>query len=119
MEIINKTCFLISPQDTSWRVQARERLEQLTMPHWALGRLMDLGIDLAGITRSMSPETRRKVIVVMAADHGVVVEGVSKFPQDVTWQMVANFIHRGAGINALAGRPDQMSGWLTWVLPKE
>jgi len=65
---------------------------------------MDLAVDLAGITHSLQPPVERKVVVVMAADHGVVAEGVSQYPQDVTWQMVANFVNHGAGINALAGQ---------------
>jgi len=82
--------------------QAHSRLASLTMPHWALGRLMDLAKTIAGITRSLRPSLARKVIVTMAADHGVVAEGVSKYPQEVTAQMVANFVAGGAGINALA-----------------
>ena len=104
MEILNEALSDITPQDASWRSLARERLDQLTMPHWALGRLMDLAVDLAGMTCSLRPATKRKAIVVMAADHGVVAEGVSKYPQEVTCQMVANFVDRGAGINALAGQ---------------
>jgi nicotinate-nucleotide--dimethylbenzimidazole phosphoribosyltransferase len=72
------------------------------MPHWALGDLMDLAIDLAGMTRSMQPKVARKKVVVMVGDHGVSAEGVSKYPAEVTTQMVHNFIRGGAGINALA-----------------
>lgn len=63
---------------------------------------MDLAMDLAGMTRSLHPKISRKAIVTMAGDHGVVAEGVSKFPQEVTPQMVYNFVNGGAGINALA-----------------
>lgn len=63
---------------------------------------MDLGMDLAGMTRSMTPPVDRKTVVVMAGDHGVTCEGVSKYPQEVTAQMVRNFAAGGAGINALA-----------------
>jgi nicotinate-nucleotide--dimethylbenzimidazole phosphoribosyltransferase len=104
MEIFSETVSTIIPQDVSWRKRGRQRLDQLVMPHWALGRLMDLAVDLAGMTRSLNPVVRRKVIVIMAADHGVVDEGVSKYPRDVTWQMVENFVRRGAGINALAAQ---------------
>ncbi len=72
------------------------------MPYWALGRLMDLALDLAGMTRSTKPEIDKRVVVVMAGDHGVVMEGVSKYPQEVTVQMVYNFINGGAGINAVS-----------------
>ncbi|GAB4342980.1 MAG: nicotinate-nucleotide--dimethylbenzimidazole phosphoribosyltransferase [Desulfobulbaceae bacterium] len=92
----------IYPQDNSVREEARGRLEQLTMPHWALGDLMDLAVDLAGMTRSLAPPVKRKKVVVMAGDHGVTAEGVSKYPSEVTAQMVANFVSGGAGINALA-----------------
>ncbi|MGI9536555.1 MAG: nicotinate-nucleotide--dimethylbenzimidazole phosphoribosyltransferase [Desulfocapsaceae bacterium] len=102
MNLLEKTCQEIFPQDNEYRDQARARLEQLTMPHWALGDIMDLAIDLAGISRSMKPDVSRKVIVTMAGDHGVVVEGVSKFPSEVTIQMVYNIVSGGAGINALA-----------------
>ncbi len=102
MSILSDTVDRIAPQDTDWRAKARARLEQLTMPRWALGRLMDTAEDLAGMTRSMTPPAKRKAVVVMAGDHGVVAEGVSRFPQEVTPQMVANFVNGGAGINALA-----------------
>ena len=92
----------IYPQDTSYREQARSRLDQLTMPHWALGDLMDLAVDLAGMTRSLSPPVQRKKVIVMAGDHGVTAEGVSKYPSEVTAQMIYNFVNGGAGINALA-----------------
>ena len=92
----------IFPQDSLFRDQATAHLEQLTMPHWALGRLMDLAVDLAGITRSVNPPVARKTVVVMVGDHGVTAEGVSKYPSEVTAQMVYNFVVGGAGINALA-----------------
>jgi len=104
MPILDETISTITPQSETWRARAIERLDQLTMPHWALGRILDLAVNLAGMTCSLQPATRRKIIVVMAADHGVVAEGVSKYPQDVTWQMVVNFVNGGAGINALAGQ---------------
>jgi nicotinate-nucleotide--dimethylbenzimidazole phosphoribosyltransferase len=102
MSSIDKTLTRIFPQDSESRDIARNRLDKLAMPHWALGDLLDLSIDLAGITRSINPPVTRKAIVTMAGDHGVVVESVSKYPREVTSQMVANFINGGAGINALA-----------------
>ncbi len=102
MQLIEKTIQAIEPQDKAWRDKATARLEQLTMPHWALGRLMDLAQDLAGMTRSINPDFARKTVVTMAGDHGVTAEGVSGFPSEVTVQMVHNFVSGGAGINALA-----------------
>ena len=92
----------IYPQDGEYRDLAEKRLQQLTMPHWALGDLLDLAIDLAGITRSLTPPVARKQIVIMVGDHGVTAEGVSCYPPEVTAQMVHNFVRGGAGINALA-----------------
>lgn len=100
--LLESTIGKIAPADAEARAAARARLEQLTMPHWALGRLMDLSEDLAGMTRSMCPPVERKVVVTMAGDHGVCAEGVSKYPSEVTPQMVYNFVAGGAGINALA-----------------
>jgi nicotinate-nucleotide--dimethylbenzimidazole phosphoribosyltransferase len=102
MGLLQETIAQITPRDANLRAQARRRLEALTMPRWALGRLMDLAEDLAGITRSLAPPIARKAIYTLAGDHGVVVEGVSIYPQEVTPQMVANFVAGGAGINALA-----------------
>lgn len=102
MSLFEDTIKTIFPQDSSAREQAKERLDQLAMPHWALGDLMDLAMDLAGMTRSITPAVQKKAVVTMAGDHGVTVEGVSKFPSEVTPQMVVNFVNGGAGINALA-----------------
>ena len=101
MSLLETTLLQIAPQDEGFRRRARERLDQLIMPHWALGRLMDLAVDLAGMTRSLHPPTARKTIVTMAGDHGVAAEGVSKYPQEVTGQMVHGFAAGMAGINAL------------------
>ena len=102
VSFLDATYRRIYPQDFDFRRQAEERLNQLTMPHWALGDLMDLAIDLAGMTRSMHPPVTRKCVVVMAGDHGVTAEGVSRYPAEVTTQMVHNIVRGGAGINALA-----------------
>jgi len=102
LSLLDETLQKIVAPDAGTRARARARLEQLTMPRWALGRLMDLAEDLAGMTRSLRPQISRKVIVVMAGDHGVTAEGVSSYPSEVTLQMVHNFVRGGAGINALA-----------------
>ncbi len=81
---------------------ARERQNQLTKPAGSLGRLEELSIQLAGITGKEIPLIKDKVIITMAGDHGVVAEGVSAYPQEVTPQMVLNFLAGGAAINVLA-----------------
>jgi nicotinate-nucleotide--dimethylbenzimidazole phosphoribosyltransferase len=102
VKLLQQTIANIEPQDREIRALAHKRLKNLSMPYWALGRLLDLAEDLAGITRSMQPNVARKTIFTMAGDHGVVAEGISKYPQEVTPQMVANFVSGKAGINALA-----------------
>jgi nicotinate-nucleotide--dimethylbenzimidazole phosphoribosyltransferase len=102
MELLEETVAAIVPQDAAAKTAAHARLEQLAMPYWALGRLLDLAEELAGMTGSLRPPVQRKTIVVMAGDHGVVADGVSAYPQEVTVQMVANFVAGGASINALA-----------------
>lgn len=92
----------IQPADPTWIEKARERTAQLAIPPRALGRLHDISERLCGITRSLTPDVTRRAILVMAGDHGVAAEGVSAFPQEVTGEMVKNFIRGGAGINVLA-----------------
>ena len=102
MNLLESTIKQIVPHDSDARARARARLEQLTMPYWALGRLMDLAEELAGMTGSIKPPVSRKTVVTMAGDHGITAAGVSKYPQEVTVQMIHNFVNGGAGINALA-----------------
>lgn len=81
---------------------ARARQDRLTKPRGALGRLEALSIQLAGITGQATPRLAHKLVLVMAGDHGVAVEGISAYPQSVTAQMVINFLAGGAAINVLA-----------------
>ncbi|MGV8079322.1 MAG: nicotinate-nucleotide--dimethylbenzimidazole phosphoribosyltransferase [Syntrophales bacterium] len=106
MTILEQTLSRIAPVDPEARAAARRRLEQLAMPRWALGRLMDLAEDLAGMTGRMPPPVARKTVVTMAADHGVTASGVSLYPREVTVQMVHTFVRGGAAINVLARLAD-------------
>jgi nicotinate-nucleotide--dimethylbenzimidazole phosphoribosyltransferase len=92
----------IEPVDPDWLDQAQERLDSLTKPAGSLGRLEELAARYVGIRRELLPPLEMKKVVVFAADHGVVAEGVSAYPQEVTFQMVYNFLRGGAGINVLA-----------------
>ena len=92
----------IQPLDQVSMQAARERQNQLTKPAGSLGRLEELSIQLAGIQRRAMPGIKDKAVIVMAGDHGVTAEGVSAYPQEVTPQMVLNFLGGGAAINVLA-----------------
>ncbi len=81
---------------------ARERTAKLVMPPRALGRLHEIGERLCGIHGTLTPSIRQKAVLVMAGDHGVVEEGVSAFPQQVTAAMIATFLSGGAGINVIS-----------------
>ncbi len=92
----------IPPLDSNAMEQARTRQQQLTKPPGSMGRLEEIAIQMAGITHQVVPTIQRKAVVIMVADHGVTAEGVSAYPSAVTPQMVLNFLHGGAAINALA-----------------
>jgi len=92
----------IKPLDEKVMKQARARQDELTKPRGSLGQLENLSIKIAGIKGEITSGFEHNAIIVMAADHGVVSEGVSLYPQEVTRQMVFNFLNGGAGINVLA-----------------
>ncbi|MDI3535189.1 MAG: nicotinate-nucleotide--dimethylbenzimidazole phosphoribosyltransferase [Thermosediminibacterales bacterium] len=100
--MLQKTIKNINKLNQEAMQKARQRLDILTKPKGSLGVLEDLAVKLAGITGNPMPKIRKKAVIVMAADHGVVAEGVSAFPQEVTPQMVLNFLKGGAAINVLS-----------------
>ncbi|MDP2645298.1 MAG: nicotinate-nucleotide--dimethylbenzimidazole phosphoribosyltransferase [Desulfobacterales bacterium] len=92
----------IQPVRTELYDVAQQRLDNLTKPPGSLGRLEEFAIRLVAIYETEMPEIPKKVVFTFAGDHGVAEEGVSAFPQEVTPQMVLNFIKGGAAINVLA-----------------
>jgi nicotinate-nucleotide--dimethylbenzimidazole phosphoribosyltransferase len=93
----------IRPLDSPAMAAAQHHQNSLTKPHGSLGRLEELSIQIAGIKGETTPKLEYKSIIIMAADHGVTAETVSLYPQEVTRQMVLNFLKGGAAINVLAG----------------
>ncbi len=81
---------------------ARARQTQLTKPPGSLGRLEELGVTLAAMQGQQHPQLDKVWISIFAADHGVVAENISAFPQVVTAEMVRNFARGGAAISVLA-----------------
>ncbi len=102
-KLLSETIGMIKPLDEKAMAEARSRQDRLTKPQGSLGRLEELSIRLAGIQGKPIPEIKHKAIITMAGDHGVVAEKVGNWPQEVTAQMVYNFLRGGAGINVIAG----------------
>ena len=90
------------PVDAQAVEQAQARQQQLTKPAGSLGRLESVAVQLAGLQGQVKPSLDQLWIAIFAGDHGVVAEGVSAFPQEVTGQMLHNFVSGGAAISVLA-----------------
>jgi len=86
--------------------QAKKRLREQAKPMGSLGMLEDISARLASISGTLDVKLLNKIIVICAGDHGVVEEGVSLFPAEVTSQMVLNFVNGGASINVIAKHAD-------------
>jgi nicotinate-nucleotide--dimethylbenzimidazole phosphoribosyltransferase len=102
MTLLEKTIGAIRPADRNAAAAARAREDDLTKPRGSLGLLEDVAVKVAGMQGTPRPRLGPGAVFVMAGDHGVVAEGVSLYPQEVTAQMVANFLSGGAAINVLA-----------------
>jgi len=102
MTFLSHMCSLITEVDLRSGDETQLRLDNKTKPRRSLGRLEELACRIAAIRATPSPAPPQKAIVVMGGDHGVVEEGVSAYPQEVTRQMLLNFARGGAGINVLA-----------------
>lgn len=94
--------FAIPDYDAEAAAAAAARQLLLTKPTGALGRLEALSIRCAGMTERMDWLPTRRACIVFAGDHGIARQGVSAYPQEVTLQMVANFLAGGAAVNVLA-----------------
>ena len=102
---LDQTLARIAPLDPAAVAAAREHQDRLTKPRGALGALEDVSVQLAGLAgRTPPPVPQSAAVAVFVGDHGVHAQGVSPWPQEVTGQMVANFLAGGAVINALARR---------------
>jgi nicotinate-nucleotide--dimethylbenzimidazole phosphoribosyltransferase len=102
----------IPPVDEGIRTAAYRRLDVLTKPRGALGRLEPLAAQVCAIQGTMDVRIVQPVGIVFAADHGVADRGVSAYPREVTAQMVANFLHGGAAISVLA----KLQGIELWIV---
>ena len=93
--------FSIKPLDRSLLPEIQDKIDNLTKPKGSLGRLEELAAQICLIQNTLSPELRSPHNILFAADHGVIEEGVSVSPKEVTWQQLGHFARGGAGINFL------------------
>ena len=92
----------IEPISKEWLDKAWERIDNLTKPRKSLGHLEEMAARVVAIREEKRPSLTGKEVFVFAGDHGVVSDGVSAYPQEVTGLMVNNFLAGGAAINVLA-----------------
>ncbi len=102
MKLLNQTIENIEEVSIDSNGEIRDRLNKLAIPSGSLGRLEEFATIYASIKGSISAPIKHKVVFTMAGDHGVSSEGVSAFPQEVTRQMVENFLEGNATINVFA-----------------
>ena len=93
--------FNITSPDKAIREALIDKINNLTKPKGSLGRLEELALQIGLIQQTLNPMLKNPQNIIFAADHGIVDEGVSLSPKEITWQQISNFLHGGAGINFL------------------
>lgn len=94
--------FDIKPLEAEWACRIQDKIDHLSKPLRSLGRLESLAVQLGQIQQTLTPKLERPYNIIFCADHGIVEEGISKSPKEVTWQVVYNMLSGGAGVCYLA-----------------
>ena len=93
--------FHISRPDETIRPALIDKINNLTKPKGALGTLESLALQIGLIQQTLTPTLQHPQNIIFAADHGIVEEGVSLSPKEITWQQISNLLHGGAGVKFL------------------
>lgn len=93
--------FHIARPEQAIKEALTNKINNLTKPKGSLGTLEELALQIGLIQQTLTPTLQRPQNIIFAADHGIVDEGVSLSPKEITWQQISNFLHGGAGINFL------------------
>lgn len=96
--------FRIAPPDPAIRPALQRKIDNLTKPKGSLGRLEELALQIGMIQQTLSPELRNPRNILFAADHGIVGEGISLSPKEITWQQTLHFLRGGTGIGFLCNQ---------------
>jgi nicotinate-nucleotide--dimethylbenzimidazole phosphoribosyltransferase len=94
--------FTIRALDHAIDAALRDKVDNKTKPIGSLGRLEELAIRIGRIQQTLSPSLSNPHMLIFAGDHGAATAGISVYPQDVSWQMVENYLAGGAGANVFS-----------------
>ena len=94
--------FNIRPVDHALDTELKDKVDNKTKPLGSLGKLEQVAIQVGRIQKTLSPRFNNPHMIIFAGDHGAAVAGISAYPQDVSWQMVENYLAGGAGANVFS-----------------